>query len=886
MGQRSITNQSVEPAPPCYDKVITMIAREAPLPDILGTLQQLWEKQLTGACCRIFSFSTPTPAPIQATQTHPWCRWIVSNQGEPLGLATIDGDRPWLEEELDNLSQPVLDLAKIALTQHQTEQRLEDSAHFIQRVADATPNIFYIYDLSEQRTIYINRTVMTVLGYSPEAIQGMGGATLQNLVHPDDWDRVITHFCRLSEAIENEVFEAEYRLQHADGNWCWLSSRDTVFARNSMGQPQQILGTAQDITHQKQATSELTQQANRERLIGKITQRIHQSLDLAEILNTTVADVRQFLQTDRVIIYRFQPNWHGVVEVEAVGEGWVPLLDMTIKDPCFVATYKNHYQQGRIRAIDDLYSVDLAECHIELLTQFQVRAHLVLPILQADQLWGLLIAHHCSGPRHWQPQEISLLQELAAQTGIAIQQSELYLQVQQLNIELEVQVDERTHLLQQSLDFAEVLKQISDRIRDSLEEHQILQTAVQALVTVLKVDYCCAILYNPDWTAATVHYEFIQNPLGSAVGQQLRVADTPKVHKKLLEGEVFIAYEQTRTQYLWAAETGDLACPNLFPNLAAKLLCPILVETSPGQTNFQALGYLAVIHQTARSFSEAEIKLVRQVANQCAIAVRQARLYQAAQAQVEALETLNRLKDDFLSTVSHELRTPVASMKLAIQMLRMTLKQTEPLDREKAIRYLSILQKECEREISLINDLLNFQQVEAPYQSTGQQQVPLKDWLSQLTQPFREQTEQRQQILKVEVPTDPIAVLLERAAIERILLELLSNACKYSPAGATIQLAVEIEGAGLKFRVCNSGVEIPGSEQSRIFDKFYRIPSTDPWKQAGTGLGLALVQKLVTQLQGTIRVSSEAGQTCFEVEVPILAPTPAELPHLPSQAGT
>ena len=184
-----------------------------------------------------------------------------------------------------------------------------------------------------------------------------------------------------------------------------------------------------DITERKQTEARLRQQAEREQLVSGINQRIRQSLKLDEVLNTAVAEVRQLLQCDRVTIYRFNPDWSGVVVVESVSQEWTPILGQNIQDECFQKTKASFYQQGQIRAIEDIYNADLAECHIELLEQFQVRANLVVPLLQDDKLWGLLIAHHCEKTRQWQETEIDLLRQLSVQLSVAIQQAALFQQL-------------------------------------------------------------------------------------------------------------------------------------------------------------------------------------------------------------------------------------------------------------------------------------------------------------------------------------------------------------------------------------------------------------------------------------------------------------------------
>jgi light-regulated signal transduction histidine kinase (bacteriophytochrome) len=184
----------------------------------------------------------------------------------------------------------------------------------------------------------------------------------------------------------------------------------------------------------RQAGQILQRQTQRELLVAKIAQRIRQSLHLEVVLNTTVTEVRQYLQTDRVFIYRLDPDWGGVVIVESVGASWKSILGSRPKDPSFASTYVQLYKQGRVQSTADIYAGELTDCYVEFLAQFQVRAELVVPILQAEDLWGLLVVNQCVAPRQWQQWEIEWLRQLATQLAIALQQAELY---QQLQNELE-----------------------------------------------------------------------------------------------------------------------------------------------------------------------------------------------------------------------------------------------------------------------------------------------------------------------------------------------------------------------------------------------------------------------------------------------------------------
>ncbi len=250
----------------------------------------------------------------------------------------------------------------------------------------------------------------------------------------------------------------------------------------------------------------------------------------------------------------------------------------------------------------------------------------------------------------------------------------------------------------------------------------------------------------------------------------------------------------------------------------------------------------------------------------------------AARAQLKEMESLHRLKDELLSTVSHELRTPLSNMKMAIQMLAIALNREHnlwletafsPAQPSPAARYFQILTNECEREINLINNFLDLQRLDASTKTLILEKIQLEQWLERVVELFKARNFLAWRY-KLDLQVAPCIppLVCDPYSLERILLELLTNACKFSPPGAQIVIAAKSKSACLQLQVSNSGIEIPASELPRIFDKFYRIPSNDPCKQGGTGLGLALVQKLTKYLGGTIEVESGSNRTCFTIQLP------------------
>jgi signal transduction histidine kinase/predicted transcriptional regulator len=731
----------------------------------------------------------------------------------------------------------------------------------------------------------IRRAIYASLANSPEYSQKLGN----ELNSPEPWQRLG------SEALDDGGAEFQQRLAQKTAEYGHVNRQlDLMFEQ------------------QKKLQTALEWQANSEPILGAIADFLHKSMDLKSLFQDIVAQVKNLFQADRVCLYRFHSDWSALAIAEAVNPDYPSLLGFLIRNelvsgdewlkkyqagqPCIVTDMANA-RQGQVSTVGNTQTAIIGDSTDTLLKFFQIKASLAIPIQRGQELWGLLVVHQCAVSREWQESEIVFLQRLAMQLGIGIEQIQLRQQVQQLQDDLHIQCQEEETRLKQTLDFEEMLQRITDRVRDSLDEDQILQTAVQELTMVLGVSCCQAVVcaLSDDVTNCSIRHEY-----------SIPTYASNETNKKFAFPELCDQVQNGYySQFCWMQ-------PFLNPGKESILVCPIFDDQG-------YLGCLRLFTSRKHIFNEQEIRVVQQVASHCAIAIRQARLYQAAQTQVRELERLNQLKDDFLSTVSHELRTPLSSIKMVTNLLKLSLNQplhqpsssakTSPefdqpaartesvqsqpeqnppgqnlpgqnhniqIQNRKITQYLKTLEEECDREISLVNDLLATQQLNAGIHPLSLSTIRLQDWIPHIAETFHQRIQNNHQTLEINIPADLPPLVSDSFMLSRILVELLINAWKYTPAGGDIQVLArslpERNPNSILIQVKNSGVEISADELPRIFDPFYRIPNNNPWKHSGTGLGLSLTKKLVEYLGGTIHAESGSREVCFVIKLPIEAP--------------
>ncbi|MGF1538802.1 MAG: GAF domain-containing protein, partial [Elainellaceae cyanobacterium] len=209
-------------------------------------------------------------------------------------------------------------------------------------------------------------------------------------------------------------------VQQCDRPRCW-QSWEIKFV--------QQIGTQLSIAlRQGECLQQIQNQVNQQAALIQAISKIHHCSNLDAALTVAVTETRRLLNADRVGIFRFHSasDWdRGEFVAESIAAGYASTLQIVVEDRCFGSQYAEHYQRGQIQAVADIYAAGLQDCHIDVLAQFDVRANLVIPLLDAGYLWGLLCVHQCDRPRQWQPQEIELAQSIATHLDIALEQADL-----------------------------------------------------------------------------------------------------------------------------------------------------------------------------------------------------------------------------------------------------------------------------------------------------------------------------------------------------------------------------------------------------------------------------------------------------------------------------
>lgn len=327
-------------------------------------------------------------------------------------------------------------------------RKLRDSEQIHRSLLEALPNM--VWRLSSTGDVWeCNQRTLAYFGRRGRKILGN---TWQQFIEPGEQETVQRQWRQGIAA--QQFFQLECRLWRSDGQYRWHLLQVLPLG-DRFGSINGWLASSTDIDDLKEAEKALRNQAQQEKLLSSISQRIRESLKLETILRTTVTEVRRTIRADRVLIYHIQEDGLGTTIAESVVNGQPSVMEMDFSPESFPAECYQRYLNGYIYASHDQLPDCASNCAVQCFTVVESQSRIVAPIVFDHSLWGLLIVHQCSAPRTWQTAEIQLMQSLGNQLAIAIQQSLLYERLQE-------ELSERQRAEQKLLEVNQLQKGIFD----------------------------------------------------------------------------------------------------------------------------------------------------------------------------------------------------------------------------------------------------------------------------------------------------------------------------------------------------------------------------------------------------------------------------------------
>ncbi len=834
------------------------------------------KEDVLGSQCCLFDQTYATPTIVEELQ-----RALSEGRETQVTLQSsrIDGTAFWSEfcitpvrdaqERLTNFIAVQIDISDRKLA----ENALRKSEERLQMALEGSAMGLWDWQINTGQ-IYFNPRWKTMLGYGLEEIEN-SFRSWERLVHPDDLPNVMAALDAHLQG-SSRIYEVECRMLSKSGEWKWILSQARVMERDVSGNPVRMTGMTTDISDRKQveieiaaAKAALERQIQRALLLGQITQEIRSSLKSEQIFQTAATEIGKAFNVNRCLIHTYieyptpkipfaaeykQPDLDSILSLDIPVNG-NPHIQRLLAQDTAVAS-KNVYTDPLLEAASSI-------CH-----QIGLKSMLAVRTSYHGKPNGVIGIHQYDRFRDWTPEEIELIESVAAQLGIAIAQANLLEKEKQRREEL----DQQNQQLQ-----AEIWErqQAEEALRLATERLQYLLTSTPAIIFSYKPSGSYDITFISRNVSATLGYEpqdFLQD--SSFWERHIHPDDRVRLYAELPR-----LYERGYHSHEYRFLHKDGRYCWLYAQLK-------LVKDSDGNP-IEVVGYSVDIGD--RKLAEAALQQAK-----------------------EAAEAANRAKSQFLSKMSHELRTPLNAILGFTQVLA----YDSSLSTEHQ-EYISIINRSGEHLLELINDILSMSKIEAGQVSLNKNPVDLYRLLNSLEEMLQLKANSKGLELIFERTTDlPQYIETDESKLRQVLINLLGNAIKFTQTGSvTLRVAKELkvetlagwevedealsvattarvrnnvqpanlQPVTLRFEVEDTGPGIAPSELSSLFDPFVQT-ETGRQSMEGTGLGLPISQQFVRMMGGDITVSSTLGQgSIFTFDVQVDLATAAEEKPLSSK---
>ena len=596
-------------------------------------------------------------------------------------------------------------------------------------------------------------------------------------------------------------------------------------------------------------TQELNRVVRQETLLNAITNTIRSAQTSQEMLKTIVETLGTAFELDYGVVKSLVDINLNAPAFHYVGTD-VPAERQTTE--ALVLLEKTVWQTALTQHLELPEDVAEAAPHQDSIKAYQlldIQTSLLIPLSCKQDVLAVLALHKCAQHKPWEESEIKLLTTLADQAALALSQTWTYERVQSL-AQREVLINTITQALHASLDPSEIFAAITQKLGQALH-----------------ADSCMLSLWTETHSQCVGRYDMNEVSMPTLPDAVVVIAEDKMFTQMLLtkqpvmvnacaiegEGQPGILKDPLTVQMSDQALLGEVAL----------LAVPLLAES-------KVTGCIMLRQDHCdRQWQRDEVALAQAVANQAAIAVQQANLYQTTRQQAEQLIALDEQKNAFFQNISHEFRTPLT---LTIGPLESAVARGEGLDTEQSV----IALRNSRRLLRLVNQLLDLQRLDAGKMQPTFRPCDLAVFTIEVVEAFQTYCERKEITLSTEIDRCP-PVYLDMEKFDKVLYNLLSNAMKFTPAGKSITVRLkEIDGRA-RLEVQDEGIGIRHDQIPHLFERFRQADGSANRHYEGTGLGLSLVKELSELHGGQVLVRSVYGEgTTFTIDLPLGAS------HLPA----